>query len=80
MGMQLPSSLAVHFEGPTELIPELENVPQPEEPPMREFVRSLAAALSVACLAASVAIVPTGSALAQAKMAPAPQVAPAQPH
>jgi hypothetical protein len=46
---------------------------------MREFVRPLAAALSVACLAASVVIVPTGSALAQAKMAPAPQAAPAQP-
>lgn len=45
---------------------------------MREFVRPVAAALSVACLAASVAIVSTGSALAQPKMAPAQQAAPPQ--
>ncbi len=44
---------------------------------MREFVRPVVAALSVACLAASIAIVATGSALAQAK--PAPQAAPQQP-
>jgi len=43
---------------------------------MREFVRPVAAALSVACLAASIAIVSTGSALAQAKPAPAAQGAP----
>ena len=45
---------------------------------MREFVRPVAAALSVACLAASIAIVSTGSALAQAKPAPAQQAAPQQ--
>ena len=46
---------------------------------MREFVRPVAAALSVVCLAASIAIVSAGSAVAQAKMAPAQQAAPAQP-
>jgi len=45
---------------------------------MREFVRPVAAALSVACLAVSVTVVPTGSALAQAKPAPAQQAAPPQ--
>jgi len=45
---------------------------------MREFVRPLAAALSVACLAVSIAVVSTGSALAQAKPAPAQQGAPPQ--
>jgi hypothetical protein len=45
---------------------------------MREFVRPVAAALSLACLAATLAIVSTGSALAQAKQAPAPQAAPPQ--
>ena len=46
---------------------------------MREIVRPVAAALSIACLAASMAIVSGGSALAQAKqqMAPA-QAAPPQ--
>jgi hypothetical protein len=44
---------------------------------MREFIRPVAVALSVACLAASMAIVPSGSALAQAKPAPAQQAAPA---
>jgi hypothetical protein len=42
---------------------------------MREIVRPVAAALSIACLAGSIAVVSTGSALAQAKqqqMAPAP--------
>jgi hypothetical protein len=44
---------------------------------MREFIRSAAVvALSVACLAVSVAVISTGSALAQAKQAPAPQAAP----
>jgi hypothetical protein len=45
---------------------------------MREFVRPAAVALSAVCLAFSIAIVPTGSALAQAKMAPAKQAAPPQ--
>jgi hypothetical protein len=41
---------------------------------MREIVRPVAAALSVACLAASLAMMSSGGALAQAKqqMAPAP--------
>jgi len=42
---------------------------------MREFIRPVAAALSVACLAACIGIVSTGSALAQAKPAPAQQEA-----
>lgn len=47
---------------------------------MREFVRPVAAALSVACLAACLTIVATGSALAQAKQQMAPsQAAPQQP-
>jgi hypothetical protein len=50
---------------------------------MREFVRPIAAALSVACLAAAIAIASAGEALAQARQvpqptAPAPQAAPAQ--
>src|ERR1700689_147139 len=45
---------------------------------MRQFVRPAIAALSIACLAVSLAAVTTDSALAQAKqqMAPAPQGAP----
>ncbi len=45
---------------------------------MRKFVRPVVAALSVACLAASMAIASTGSASAQAKPAPAQQAAPPQ--
>jgi hypothetical protein len=51
---------------------------------MREFVRPVAAALGVACLAAAIATATAGDALAQAKeappqqTAPAPQAAPAQ--
>src|SRR5712671_1752875 len=50
---------------------------------MREFVRLVVAALSVACLAAAIATASAGDALAQAKQAPqqtapAPQAAPAQ--
>jgi len=47
---------------------------------MREFIRPVAAALSIACLAASMAVIPSTDALAQAKqqMAPA-QAAPQQP-
>jgi hypothetical protein len=72
----MPSSLAVHFQKRTQFIPEFEKRPQPEEIPMREFVRPVASVLSIACLAAAMATVSTGSALAQAK--PAPQMAPAQ--
>jgi hypothetical protein len=45
---------------------------------MREFVRPATIALSVACLAVSVTAISTGSALAQAKQAPAQQAAPPQ--
>jgi hypothetical protein len=45
---------------------------------MREFVRHVAVALSVACSAASISFVSTGSALAQAKSVPAQQAAPPQ--
>jgi hypothetical protein len=47
---------------------------------MREFIRPVAAALSIACLAASMAVISSTDALAQAKqqMAPA-QAAPQQP-
>ena len=45
---------------------------------MRKIVRSAAAALSIACLAAAVAVLSTGGALAQAKQEPA-QAAPMQP-
>ena len=45
---------------------------------MREIVRPVATALSIACLAVSMASLSTGSAFAQAKMAPAPQAAPQQ--
>jgi hypothetical protein len=43
---------------------------------MRKFVRPIVAALSVACLAASMAIASTGTASAQAKPAPAQPAAP----
>ena len=44
---------------------------------MREFIRPAAVALSVACLAVSIAVISTGGALAQAKQQPAPaQAAP----
>jgi hypothetical protein len=48
---------------------------------MRQFVRPVAAALSIACLAAAIAIVSTGDVLAQDKQAPPAQAAPppAQP-
>src|SRR5258705_5783863 len=55
-----------------------------EETSMHEFVRPVAAALSVACLAAAIAIASAGDALAQANQAspkqtaPAPQAAPPQ--
>src|SRR5258707_10056639 len=45
---------------------------------MREFVRPVTVALSVAGLAALMAIASTGGALAQAKQAPPKQMAPAQ--
>jgi hypothetical protein len=70
--------LAVHLQNRTQFSAKFENAPQPEEPAMREIVRSVAAALSIACLAAAVAILSTGGALAQAKQAPA-QAAPMQP-
>ena len=39
---------------------------------MREFVRPVASALSIACFAASMAVMSAGAALAQAKQPPAP--------
>ncbi len=45
---------------------------------MREFVRPVAAALSIACLAASMAVMSADRALAQTKQAPSNQMAPAQ--
>jgi hypothetical protein len=46
---------------------------------MREFIRPVAAALSIACLAGSFAVLSTDSAMAQAKQAPPKQMmAPAQ--
>jgi hypothetical protein len=51
--------------------------PEAEEIPMREFVRPVANALSIACLAASMAILTSTGALAQAKQGPAKQTAPA---
>jgi hypothetical protein len=45
---------------------------------MREFVRPVAAALSIACLAATMAMVSSSSAMAQAKQAPPKQMAPAK--
>src|SRR6478672_8476577 len=44
---------------------------------MREFVRPLAATLSIACLAASMAMLSSSDVLAQAKQAPPKQMAPA---
>ena len=44
---------------------------------MPEFVRPIASALGIACLAASMAILSTGDALAQAKQAPPKQAGPA---
>src|SRR5258706_10564526 len=44
---------------------------------MREFVRPIAIALGVACLAAAIAIASAGEALAQARQAPPQQTAPA---
>src|SRR6266568_3892705 len=45
---------------------------------MREFVRSIAAALSIAGLAAAIAIASAGDALAQATQAPPKQTVPVQ--
>jgi hypothetical protein len=45
---------------------------------MREFVRTVAGALSIACLAAVIVTASTGGAWAQAKQAPPKQMAPAQ--
>ena len=47
---------------------------------MRAFTRPVVTSLSIACLAAVLAVLPSGSVLAQGKMAPAPAAAPpAQP-
>ena len=47
---------------------------------MRAFIRPVVTSLSIACLAAVIAVLPAGGAFAQGKMAPAPAAAPpAQP-
>jgi hypothetical protein len=47
---------------------------------MRAFIRPVVTSLSIACLAAVLAVLPSGGAFAQGKMAPAPAAAPpAQP-
>jgi hypothetical protein len=43
---------------------------------MRAFIRPVVISLSIACLAAVLAVLPAGGALAQGKMAPAPAAAP----
>ena len=43
---------------------------------MRAFIRPAVTSLSIACLAAVLAVLPAGGALAQGKMAPAPAAAP----
>jgi hypothetical protein len=50
--------------------------PQPEETAMREFVRPVASALGIVCLAVAIAVASSGGAWAQAKQEPAPQAAP----
>jgi hypothetical protein len=45
---------------------------------MREFVRSVIAALSIACLGTAMAAIPSDSALAQARSAPSGKMAPAE--
>jgi len=45
---------------------------------MREIARPLVRALSLACLAATIAVLSSGEVLAQAKQAPPKQAAPAQ--
>jgi hypothetical protein len=72
-----PGSLAVHFYRRTQFSPEFETALQPEETPMREFVRPVASALGLAGLAILMAVASTGGALAQANQAPPKQVAPA---
>ena len=64
------------FREPYEFSLEFENAPQPEETAMREFVRPVASALGIACLAVAIAVASSGGAWAQAKPAPAPQAAP----
>jgi hypothetical protein len=46
---------------------------------MREFVRPIAVAVSIACVASALAILSTGDALAQAKQSPAPAAQAAPP-
>jgi hypothetical protein len=66
-----------HPGSPTTPVMKLETSPRAKETPMRDFVRPVAAALSVACLAGSMAMLSGTGALAQAKQAP-PKQAPAK--
>jgi len=72
-GHDLPSDSPALFE-PSPIDPDLLKPAPTEETPMREFVRPVVAALSIACLAATTAILSSSGALAQAKQ----QMAPAQ--
>jgi hypothetical protein len=70
-------SFLVHFKIRTQSSPKTKVAPHLKETPMRQFIRPVATALSIACLAASFALLAPGGALAQGKMAPAPaQAAP----
>jgi hypothetical protein len=71
----MTSSLVVHLQKRTQCSPKFEKHP---EIPMREYVRPVAAAMSIACLVASMAIVSSGDALAQVKQGPGQQMVPAQ--
>jgi hypothetical protein len=71
-----PGSAAIHFEDRTPFSLEFDNAPQPEETPMREFIRPVTSALGIACLAVAIAVASSGGAWAQAKQEPAPQAAP----
>jgi hypothetical protein len=75
------SRLSVHASfiptSVTEFLPEKnQSCPHLEETPMRAFIRPVVTSLSIACLAAVLAALPAGFALAQGKMAPAPAAAP----
>jgi hypothetical protein len=67
------------FQNPYADLPYNLLPPPTEESFMREFIRPAVVALSIACLAVSIAAISTDSALAQAKPQPAPAPAAAQP-
>src|SRR5437899_1887282 len=72
-------SFPVHFYFRTPSAPEIQTCPTPRgDTSMREIARPLVRALSLACLAATIAVLSSGEVLAQAKQAPPKQMAPAQ--